>query len=328
MRALLLSLTLLAPVGVLAAAAAYTVKPLSQLAIYPESRAVAQVVAENESRIASEVSARIQDIPAKLGQSVRKGDVLVRLDQRQFQLALDQASGQVGLVENRYKLAALQFEQAKALNASQFVSAQALEQRRTELAVIGSELKIARQGVAQARLSLDKTTIRAPFAGAVKERLVGEGELAAPGQPIVTLVEEARNELRARVAHRDIAELKAGKGLAFRQGAASVPVKIVRIASVVDPRGQTRDVILKAEGALVSGSAGELVWASATPYLPAAYVQQRGGQLGVWVDEGGKPVFKPQPNAQAGRPLAVDWVPETRVVDEGRFTLAAAPAVK
>jgi multidrug efflux pump subunit AcrA (membrane-fusion protein) len=73
------------------AAASYTVKHLEDVAICPQSSAPAQVVPNNESRIAAEVTARIDSIPAKVGQSVSKGDVLVKLDQRQHKLALDQA---------------------------------------------------------------------------------------------------------------------------------------------------------------------------------------------------------------------------------------------
>jgi RND family efflux transporter MFP subunit len=313
-------------VTITAIAAAYTVKTLEQLAIYPQSSAAAQVVPNNESRIAAEVSARIESIPAKVGQSVRKGAVLVKMDQRQYELALEQANNQVELLRNRYSLAHSQFEAAKALHESRFISAQLLEQRRTELAVVESELKIAHSSASQAKLALDKTVLRAPFAGAVKERLVGEGELAAPGQPIVTLIEFTENELRARVSNRDIAELKAAKAPEFRQGEQTYPVKIVRIAPVVDPKAQTREVIFKADTQLVSGSTGELVWASSTPHLPTAYLQQRDRQLGIWVEQGGKPLFKPVADAQAGRPVPLQWPLDTRIIDEGRFALAAPSA--
>lgn len=321
-----LALSLVLPLP--AWSAPYTVKPLEQLAIYPQSRAVAQVVPENESRLAAEVSARIHEIPVRVGQSVRKGDVLVRLDQSQYQLALDQAASQVELLNNRYKLAQLQFEQARSLHESKFMSAQAMEQRRTELAVVDSELKIARNNVAQARLALQRTTIRAPYAGAVRERLAGEGELAAPGQPILTLVEHGRNELRARIQVADVASLQKAAGPVFRQAGNDIPVKVVRVAPVVDARAQTREVVLRAETPLVSGSAGELVWSSTTPYLPAAYLQQYQGRLGVWVEESGKPAFKPVPDAQVGRPAPLELSLTTRVIDEGRFALAGPPAVE
>lgn len=306
--------------------AAYTVKTLENLAIYPESSAAAQVVPDNESRISAEVTARIESIPPKVGQSVRKGDILVKMDQRQYRLAHEQAKNQVELLSNRYKLAQSQFEAAKALHASNFISAQLLEQRRTELAVVDSELKIARSSADQAELALNKTILRAPFSGAVKERLAGEGELATPGQPIITLVEFGQNELRARISNRDIAALKAAKTPVFRQGGETYPVKLVRIAPVVDPRAQTRDVVFKAEAPLLSGSTGEVVWNSVVPHLPATYLQQRNRQPGIWVEEQGKPVFKPVPQAQAGRPVPLQWPLDTRIVDEGRFALATPPA--
>jgi membrane fusion protein (multidrug efflux system) len=303
-------------------APAYTVKTLEDVAVYPRSQAVAQVVPENESRLAAEVTARIEEIRAGVGQPVRKGEVLVRLDRRQYQLALEQANGQVELLSNRYKLAQLQFEQARSLHESNFVSAQALEQRRTELAVIESELKIARNSVNQAQLALRRTSIRAPFSGTVRERLAGEGELAAPGQPILTLVEHGKNELRARVPVREVASLQKAREPVFRQGGQNYPVKVVRVSPVVDARAQTRAVVLHAEQPLASGSAGELVWSVGTPYLPAAYLQRRDAQLGAWVEENGKPVFKPLPDAQTGRPVALDWPLSTRIIDEGRFALA------
>lgn len=308
------------------AAPPYTVKTLDQVAIYPQSRAVAQVVPENESRIAAEVSARIEDIPARTGQPVRKGDVLARLDSSQYELALEQASAQVELLKNRYKLVQLQFEQARSLHESNFVSAQVLEQRRTELAVLDSELKIAKNAVSQARLALRRTTLRAPFAGAVKERHAGEGELASPGQPILTLVEHGKNEVRAHVPVRDVASLQKAREPVFRQGEREYPVKVLRVAPVVDARAQTREVVLGAEQPLVSGSSGELVWSSSMPYLPAAYLQRHEARLGVWVEESGKPVFKPVPDAQAGRPVALDWPLSTRIVDQGRFALTG-PAI-
>jgi len=327
MRAILPAL-LFAAMSVAAAQSSpsYTVKTLGQLAIHPQSLAPAQVVPDNESRIAAEVGARIDAIPARVGQAVRKGEVLVQLDARQSRLAVEHAASQVELIGNRLRLAQLQLEQARSLHESKFVSPQLLEQRRTEAAVIDSELKIARTAHQQAKLALDKTTIRAPFAGTVRERLAGEGEMAVPGQPLLTLVEQARNEVRARIPVHQVADLQAARAIAFRQGGEAHPVRLVRLSGVVDPRAQTREAVLRAERPLLSGVAGELAWASTRAYLPAAYVQQRGKQFGVWVEEGGKPVFRPVPAAQAGRPVALDWPAETRIVDGGRFALGAPAA--
>jgi membrane fusion protein (multidrug efflux system) len=327
MRALL-SLLLTGVSLVVFAAPAYTVKTFGALAVYPESRVVAEVVPENEAQIAAEVAARIEAIPVRAGQAVKKGAVLVRMDARQHKLTLDQAQSQVELLENRHKLAKLQYEQAQSLHQSNFISSQMLAQRQTEMAVIESELKIARNNASQARLALSKTTIHSPFSGAVKERLAAEGEMATPGQSLLALVELARNELRAQVANRDLEELRKAKSLLFRQGRQVYPVTIARVSPVIDSRSQTREVMFKTDKELVSGAAGELVWTSPVPHLPATYVQQRGGQSGVWVEQEGKPVFRVLPAAQVGRPVALDWPLDTRIVDEGRYALRASESGK
>lgn len=320
MRALLTFLlaALLTPA---VAAPQYTTVPLEKLAVYPETRAVAEVIPENESRIAAEVTARIEEIPIRAGQAVKKGAVLIKMDARQYKLAVEQAESQVELLGNRYKLAKLQYEQAQSLHQSNFISAQMLAQRQTEMAVIASELKIARNNASQARLSLSKTTIHAPFSGAVKDRLAAEGEMATPGQPLLAMVEFARNELRAQIADRDIADIKQAKSLVFRQGREVYPAQVLRISPVIDLRSQTREVVFQTDKELVSGAAGELVWSTRTAHLPATYIQQRNGESGAWVEQDGSPVFRLLPDAQVGRPVPLDWPLNTRIVDEGRFAL-------
>lgn len=326
MRALLIVLSALLSISAFAAPP-YSTTPFETLAIYPESRTVAEVIPENESRIASEVSARIEAIPVRPGQAIKKGAVLVRMDARQYRLSLEQAQSQVELLANRHKLAKLQYEQAQSLHQSNFISAQMLAQRQTEMAVIESELKIARNSASQARLALSKTTIHAPFSGAVRERLAAEGEMATPGQPLLSLVEFARNELRAQVADSDIEDIRQAKSLVFRQGRQENPAQILRVSPVIDSRSQTREVVFKTGKQLVSGAAGELVWTGRVPHLPAAYVQQRNGESGVWVEQGGKPVFRALASAQVGRPVPLDWPLNTLIIDEGRFALRALQPV-
>lgn len=320
MRALIL-LLLAGTTFFASAAPPYSTIPFESLAIYLESRAVAEVIPENESRIAAEVTARIESIPVRPGQAIKKGAVLVRMDARQYKLALEQAQSQVELLANRHKLAKLQFEQAQSLHQSNFISAQMLAQRQTEMAVIESELKIARNHASQAQLALSKTSIHAPFSGAVRERLAAEGEMATPGQPLLSLVEFARNELRAQVAVSDIEDLRQARSLVFRQGRQSYPAEILRVSPVIEARSQTREVVFKTGKELISGAAGELVWTGRIPHLPAAYVQQRNGESGVWVEQGGTPVFRTLPSAQVGRPIPLDWPLNTLIIDEGRFAL-------
>ena len=87
------------------------------------------------------------------------------------------------------------------------------------------------------------------------------------------------------------------------------PTDTETILMALDQIGQTIDVMTSVVGRLRS------------------YVQQREGRLGAWLVRDGEPRFVVLPEAQAGRPAAVDWPADLQVVDEGRFAIGLqAPA--
>lgn len=319
----LLWLPLALPLGL--RAAEWSPRPLAEIAIFPEFRAPATVVARDEARIAAEVSARVVAMPARVGASVRRGAELVRLDDASFRIELERARAQVGLIDSRIRLARAQLEQARALAARGFISADGLRIRETELGVLLSERDAARAAQAAAELALARTVIRAPYDGTVRERLAAVGDLAAPGTPLLILSASADVEVHARVPQAQIDSLQAAGAWTLVVGETEHALQIRRVSAVVEAAGQARDVVLQGEGVLIPGVAGELRWRSTMAHLPPAYLQEREGRLGSWVVREGAPVFVPLPHAQAGRPVAVDWPLQTAVVDEGRFALGLRP---
>lgn len=299
-------------------------RPLAELAIFPEFRAPATVVARDEARMAAELSARVVAMPARVGDAVVRGAALVRLDDAAFRIELERARAQIALIDSRLRLARAQLEQSRALAARGFISADGLRIRETELGVLQSERDAARATQAAAELALARTVIRAPYDGVVRERLAALGDLAAPGTPLLTLAATADAEVHARVPQAQIDSLQAAGAWTLVAGETVRALRIRRVSAVVEAAGQARDVVLEGaagDGPLVPGLAGELRWRSTVPHLPPAYLQQVNGQLGAWVVRAGEPVFVALPQAQAGRPVAVDWPPQTAVVDEGRFAL-------
>jgi hypothetical protein len=132
-------------------------------------------------------------------------------------------------------------------------------------------------------------------------------------------------EVRARVPAAQVEGLHAAGRWRLVAGQIEVELRLVRVSPLVSAAGQTREVVFAPLAGLSPGLAGELRWASATPYLPAAWVQQRNGSLGVWRVRDGKPAFQPLPQAEPGRPVAVDLPTDTLLVDEGRFSLDLPP---
>jgi RND family efflux transporter MFP subunit len=308
-----------------AAALEWSARPLSEIAVYPEFRAAANVAAIDEARIAAEVAGRIEALPVRVGQALAKGAELARIDGATYRIEVELAAAQVELIGNRVRLAEAQLDQARALAGQRFISADALRIRETELAVLKSELGAARQGLAAARLQLARTTIRAPFAGVVRERIANVGDLAAPGTPLLVLSANGDAEVRARVPAAQVDALRAAAKWELVAGGASYGLRLVRVSPVVDAAGQAQEVVLRATAALAPGLGGELRWRSRVPHLPPAFLQHRNGVSGAYVERDGKPVFVALPDAQAGRPVAVDWAVDTRVIDEGRFAIGLSP---
>ena len=307
-------------------AAEWSPRPLAQIAVYPEFRAPATVVAQEEARIAAELSARIVAMPARVGASIRRGTELVRLDDASFRIELERVRAQIALIDSRIRLARAQLTQSRALAARGFISADGLRIRETEVGVLQSERDAVRAAQAAAELALARTVIRAPYDGVVRERLAAVGDLAAPGTPLLVLAASADAEVHARVPEAQINALQAAGAWTLVAGDVEYALQIRRVSAVVEAAGQARDVVLQAEGVLTPGLAGELRWRSTVAHLPPGYLQQRDGKLGAWVVREGAPVFVPLPNAQAGRAVAVDWPLHTAVVDEGRFALGLVAA--
>lgn len=321
----LLCLLLLMPLSVLAAD--WSARPLSEIAIYAEYRAPANVVPANEARIMAEVAGRIEALPLRVGQSIEKGGELARLDASAYRIEVDRATAQVELVGNRIRLAEAQLAQSRQLAERRFISADGLRIKETELAVLRSEHEAARQGLAAARLALTRTVIRSPYTGTVKERLASVGDLAAPGTALLVLAASVDTELRARVPAAQVDSLQAAGAWSLVAAGSAYPVRLLRVSPVVEVSGQAREAVFGAAVALPPGLAGELRWRGVTAQLPASFVQQREGGLGAYVERDGKAVFVPLPAALASRPAPVDWPLATRVIDDGRFAIGLQPAV-
>jgi len=324
LRAALVALFLLLPLGSAVSAAEWTSRPLAALATYPGYSVPATVHAREEARISAEVAGRIDALPARLGMLVREGEVLARLDARAHQIEVRRAQAAQSLVEQRIRLARSQLARTERLAGENFVSDDALKVQRTELEVLAAERETAAQALAAARLMLERTVIRAPFEGIVRQRLASVGELAAPGTPLLVFAAATGAEVRAAVPLDRLDELlEAGRWLLAADGR-EIPLRIERVSRLVEAAGQTREVVLSAAQELPPGLAGELRWRSPRPHLPPEFLQSRNGQLGAFVVEQGQPVFRPIPGAEYGRPAAPGWPADTEVVDEGRLGIGLA----
>jgi RND family efflux transporter MFP subunit len=292
----------------------------------PERDAPAAAVARYESRLGAEIAARIAAIPVEVGQTVAKGAVVVQLDDADAKLALAQAQAGLKSAQARLALAESQLARARDLQRQEFISPEALSQRETETAVVRAEVSTAEAALRGAERTLEKTVIRAPFAGVVMARPGQVGEIAQPGAPLVVLKDAAPPEVASPIPAELATTLSGRIAFEFVAPAARYPLRLLRVSPAVQAATRTREARLAfVKEAPPAGTEGRLRWNDPRPHLPADLIVQRSrnGQtaFGVFVVDGGRAVFVPIADAQAGRPAASPLPADARVVVSGQAAL-------
>jgi RND family efflux transporter MFP subunit len=127
------------------------------------------------------VPGRIDAYEAQEGDFVRKGAVLVRLDDRDYQAALKKTEANLALAKANLVLKQKQEGRIRELHARGLVAAQELDVAENALAVAQAEVRQAEADVLSARVNLDYTRLTSPTDGIVLAKLKEVGEIAVPG---------------------------------------------------------------------------------------------------------------------------------------------------
>ena len=299
-----------------------TVAPLSSVVVAATASAAAQVIALRHATVSSEITAPVVAVLADVGQRVRVGDLLLEMDKTDFELALEQAEASLAATTARLELARQRLSDAQTLSGKQFVSADDLRLRQTELAVQVADQRNLTATVALARRQLDKTVVLAPFDGYITSRTAHPGELMVPGSPLLTVTSDTAVEVEGRIFVADIEGLRQADQPVFETGQGQYPLHLLRLAEVLEPtaRVATARFAFTGEHAM-AGQSGVVRWQAATGRIPPGLVVSRDDQLGVFVAAAGTARFVPLPAAQEGRPANHSLPLDTQVIVRGHTLL-------
>jgi RND family efflux transporter MFP subunit len=194
--------------------------------------AVATITPRTAATLSSKLLGTIRAINVRAGDRVKKGDLLVVVDQRQVTAQLTRA--EAGLQEARRAeasalsafestqaaadLATSTYDRYKQLRASDSVSQQEFDEvesrhRQAQSALTQSEamLAAARSRVRQAEATVESAVVgkkdarvRAPYTGKITAKLVDEGDLASPGTPFLTMEKEGEYDADLVLPERHI----------------------------------------------------------------------------------------------------------------------------
>jgi RND family efflux transporter MFP subunit len=301
---------------------------LSEVLVDFERRAPAEVRALNDSSISAEVSAVVLSVHADIGQVVAKGDLLLELNPIDYQLNLKQAEANLASSQARLSQAKAKLNRARRLGDKQYISADELLERETDVMVSEAQIQGDEVAVSIAGRNLEKCSIKAPFDGVVGKRMAQVGSFVRNGDPLIGVTQVDQYELDARIPDSQADEVRNTGMKRFESRGQSWPVELLRLSPVIESEGRTRQArfVFTADAPSV-GRSGELVWLVGEGMLPSNLVSRRDGVLGVFLLDDGKARFEPLSGAQEGRPARVRLPASSRVITMGRDRLQDGLAV-
>ncbi|MER3553342.1 MAG: hypothetical protein C4331_03050 [Meiothermus sp.] len=208
---------------------------------------VGTLTAGSTLSVTPQLSGTVTFMGAEVGQAVKKGQILLKLDDStlraqlaQAQAALEQAQNTVQQTKANRDLAASTLDRVKALykvggasrqdlnNAqTQFTNAQVAYQTSSTAAI-----QAAQSQIQNLRLQLAKTVIASPVDGTLASRSANVGEVVGPGQPVMSLVDNGPLKLVATLSATQTDLVKVGQPVNLRTDALPGESFVGKVSSV------------------------------------------------------------------------------------------------
>ena len=202
---------------------------------------------ERRADLRAEVPAVVLRVLKENGDPVKRGDLLVQLDDTALRDAASSAEAANRAAAQAYEQAQRQLERMKTLRGSGMTSAAALEEAEIRRNTTQSEVEAAKARVVVARQQLHRTEVRAPFDGIVSERKVSAGDTAQVGKELLKVIDPASMRFEALVSADNVGSVQAGQAVRFRvngYGDKEFAGKIRRVNPAANPTTRQVEVLV------------------------------------------------------------------------------------
>lgn len=177
---------------------------------------VGSIQPELKADLRAEVSSVVLQVLKENGESVKRGDAIVRLDETSIRDNLNSANDASRNATLALEQAERNLQRLKTLRASGMTSMQALDDAEIRRNAAQSEVSAAKARAVQAQQQLQRTVVRAPFDGVVSERKVSAGDTASAGKELVKVIDPSSMRFVGRVSADKIGMVKSGQAVSFR----------------------------------------------------------------------------------------------------------------
>ena len=164
----------------------------------------------NTIMLAPRVSGYVLKADIREGQRAKADDVLVEIDDRDYQNSRKQLTGEYEAVKAQLKDAENNYGRINKLFKSDAVSQQQYDQAFANVSAIRARHEALAAQVNQSELNIANTKIKAPVDGFIARKSVEVGQLATPGVPLIGFVSSTERWVMANFKETDLDSIKVG----------------------------------------------------------------------------------------------------------------------
>ncbi|MEM7597324.1 MAG: efflux RND transporter periplasmic adaptor subunit [Pseudomonadota bacterium] len=206
---------------------------------------VGQLEAAQQADLAFEAGGTLAEVLVEEGAHVAQGAVLARTDTRG--LNADRAAllaARAGL-EAQLELAQLTLGRQEALEKQGFAATQRFDEARISVTELTARLDQTDAQIARIDVRLDKSVLRAPFAGRIGARMADLGQTVGAGTPVLSVLEEAAPRLRVGLPADMALTLEENAQADALFGTQRYAARLVHLRPDLDPRTRTRSAVFE-----------------------------------------------------------------------------------
>jgi len=202
---------------------------------------VGTIRSRDEIDLSPRITARIIEVKKWGGDTVKKGELLIKLDDEDLKAAKSRLEATVNEYKAALNLAQTRYDRAKTLYASKAVSKSSFDQAEKDLKAATANLNAVEREIELAQARLSYASIKAPFDGIVSERFANPGDMAAPSKVLMGVFDPTKLMLYASISESLAKQIHKGDEVEMYIDALKKKIKgkIVEIVPSIDEKSRT-----------------------------------------------------------------------------------------
>ena len=255
------------------------------------------VEAVRQSTVSAQISGRIKEVNFDVGDTVKKGQVLLRIDERETEQALVGSQAQVMQSQAALTQAKATYDRSLQLFEQKYISQSGLDKAKADYEMARAQAAASDAGESQSALARGYAAVLAPFGGVVASRMVEMGEMVTVGKPLMLGFDPSQMRVVVNVPQYKLAEigLRPKVNIEMTTPKRWIPAASVTVQPSADARTHSTQVRVTIPANVKGVYPGKFVRAhfvvgkTKKLLIPASAVVRRSEVVGVYVvDVAGK----------------------------------------